>query len=50
MPTELREALGRWLLERRNQRLRHQREQIEARVKKMLPPAEPPDPEENGAR
>jgi len=39
MPVELREAVGRWLLERRNARLRAQREEIEARVKSMLPPA-----------
>jgi len=49
MPPELREAIGRWLLERRNQRLRAQREVIEARVKSMLPPAQPLNPEEDGA-
>jgi hypothetical protein len=49
MPLELREAVGRWLLERRNSRLRAQREAIEARVKSMLPPAPPLTPEEDGA-
>ena len=49
MPVDLREAVGRWLLERRNQRLRAQREEIEARVKSMLPPAQPLNPEEDGA-
>lgn len=46
---ELREAVGKWLLERRNARLRAQREEIEARVKSMLPPAQPLNPEEDGA-
>jgi hypothetical protein len=41
MPIELREAIGRWLLEPRNSRLRAERETIEARVKGMFPPAEP---------
>jgi hypothetical protein len=41
MPPALREQLGRWFLERRNARLRAEREAVEARVKKMLPPAEP---------
>ena len=49
MPVELREAVGRWLLDRRNARLRAQREAVEARVKKMLPPGEPLNREEDGA-
>jgi hypothetical protein len=50
MPPALREQLGRWLLERRNAMLRAEREAVEARVKSMLPPAEPLNPEENGVR
>jgi hypothetical protein len=37
MPPELREAIGRWLLARRNQRLRAQREEIEAHIKTLMP-------------
>jgi len=37
MPPALKEALGKWLLERRNARLRAQREEIEARVKTLMP-------------
>jgi hypothetical protein len=44
MPPELREAVGRWLLERGNARLRAEREAVEARIKSMLPPTEPPNP------
>jgi len=44
MPPALREQLGRWLLERRNSRLRAEREAVEARVKSMLPPAPPLNP------
>jgi hypothetical protein len=50
MPPALREQLGRWLLERRNARLRAERETIEGRVKNMLPSAEPLNPEENSVR
>ena len=50
MPPALREQLGRWLLERRNTRLRAEREVVESRVKSMLPPVEPLSAEENGVR
>jgi hypothetical protein len=45
MPVDLREAVGRWLLERRNARLRAQREEIEAHVRTLMP-AEPSDPDD----
>jgi len=48
MPPELRQALGRWLLERRNARLRMERETIEARVKTFMP-AEQADPDTGDA-
>jgi hypothetical protein len=48
MPVELREAVGRWLLERRNQRLRAQREAIEAKVRTLMP-AEQADPDTGDA-
>ena len=49
MPPAIREQLGRLLLEYRNARLRGERVAVEARVKNMLPPAQPPNPEEDGA-
>jgi len=47
MPVELREAVGRWLLERRNSRLRAQREEIEAKVWALMP-AQSPDGDDAG--
>ncbi len=49
MPQPLREQVGRWLLERRDARLRGQREAVEARMRTFMPP-EQPNPDGDGTQ